>query len=263
MSSQHSGWAWIGWVNPTQVPSLDCGFGYVSTTNEYKVVISYQLRTQFVEVHIYTLSSGNGWRNLGKFKPEFSIPTWKQGIYLNGALYWLDTDSDTIISFDLAEEKLCEPLSLPPLPRDDEDYYWKYDRIGLLDGFLFLAVYQNIEEEAPFYDIWVLGKKNDNPDMKMRQKHQSLVWSKEFKVDADEFGEFGVAVTKSGGVLTYIDNHLNIYDPKTSTSKRLVEFSERFRQVVPHMNTLVSLKELGEEETKVMKSVEMEVTEKL
>ncbi|XP_026459487.1 F-box protein At3g07870-like [Papaver somniferum] len=47
------------------------GFDYVSSTNEYKVVtIIFEKETEFtefMEVHVYTLGSGKGWKNLGKF----------------------------------------------------------------------------------------------------------------------------------------------------------------------------------------------------
>ncbi|XP_026420002.1 putative F-box protein At3g10430 [Papaver somniferum] len=51
----------------TKYYSQVSGFGYVSSTTEYKFVRIRKLDTGFVEGHIYTLGSGNGWRNLGKF----------------------------------------------------------------------------------------------------------------------------------------------------------------------------------------------------
>ncbi|XP_026421636.1 F-box protein At1g52495-like [Papaver somniferum] len=144
-----------------------CSFGYVSSTNEYKVVGMYESKTS-VEVHIYTLGSGNGWRNLGKFTFKFDIYTWHvAGIFVNGALYWLSDKLEKIIVFDLVEEKFSEHLSPPPLPESD----WWYDRIGVLDGFLFLAICPHNGGDG-FSDIWLLKDKNNSRDMKERDERQ-------------------------------------------------------------------------------------------
>lgn len=87
------------------------GFGYDSSTNDYKVVGVCQWRElDFVEVLIYTLGSGNGWRNLGKFNvgPNQS---WGHSIFFNEALYWLDVGLQMIFVFDLVEEKFREHLA--------------------------------------------------------------------------------------------------------------------------------------------------------
>lgn len=45
------------------------GFGYVSSTNEYKVLRMYKLALEelpVVQVKIYTLGSGKGWRHMGR-----------------------------------------------------------------------------------------------------------------------------------------------------------------------------------------------------
>ncbi|XP_026377836.1 F-box/kelch-repeat protein At3g06240-like [Papaver somniferum] len=230
------------------------GFGYVSATNEYKVVKIYISKTKVVKVCIYTLGSGNGWRNLGDFNPSFAPSPWAQGVFANGALHWMGVELDMIVTFNLAEEKFCQHLSPPPSSPDD----WPFNRIGVLDGFWFFDNFLTIEED-PYYDIWLSKRKNDDHDMKVGEKHLSPGWSKEFRVDDNEL----LAVTKSGVVLTYTDNSLNIYNTKASTSKRLVEFKERIRTVFPHKNTLVSLKELGEEGTKIMEFIEIEETESL
>ncbi|XP_026395477.1 F-box protein DOR-like [Papaver somniferum] len=223
------------------------GFGYVSSSNEYKVVGMYNnLKEEFLEVYIYTLGSGNGWRNLGKFSTEYNPYPLHQGKFANGAIHWLSRNVEMIVAFDLAEEKFCEHLSPPPLP---VDYNWDESRIGVWDGFLWFG----IGEEDEFYDIWQSKRKNDNHDMKQKEEHQSFCWSRKCRVDESQL----LADTKKDCVLTCVDNHLNIYDPKALTLTRLVDFKEQFCQVYPHKNTLISLKELGEEDTKIMKSVEI------
>ncbi|XP_026452750.1 F-box/kelch-repeat protein At3g06240-like [Papaver somniferum] len=225
------------------------GFGYVSSTNEYKVV-RMMLNTGFYNVYVYTVGSGKGWRNIGNFNIGSSVYLYPQpGVFANGALDWLDMELHMIVMFDLVEEKFSEHLSPPhlPAPHSNSDN----NRIGVVDGFLFYAMYL-VVEESRYRDIWLLKNKNDNHDMKEPAELKSLIWSKEFRIDESEL----LAITKSGGALTYIYNYLNICDTKASTSKRLVVYEESFSKVFPHKNTMISLKELGEEDTKRVESVE-------
>ncbi|XP_026439262.1 F-box/kelch-repeat protein At3g23880-like [Papaver somniferum] len=241
------------------------GFGYLSSTNEYKVVaIHASSQPVFVEVQIYTLGSRNGWRNLGRFNMDLCqlinafLP---QGIFANGALYWIAGDLDMIVTFDLAEEKFCENLSPPPSPPNGT---WIWNGIRVLDGCLYIAVWKIVEEdggdEGEWFDIWLLKKKNNNDGLKEREGYQSLGWTKEFRLVEDRL----VAVTKSGGVITHVTyrvNCFNIYDLKSSTPKRFGDLKECFvHEIFPHKNTLVSLKELGEEDTKIMEPIEIEKT---
>ncbi|XP_026459557.1 uncharacterized protein LOC113360240 [Papaver somniferum] len=231
------------------------GFGYISSTNEYKVVgirVS-PLQTKIIEVYVYTLGSGNGWRNLGTFNIDFGLTYMKQGIFANGALYWINTDLEMIFTFDLTKEKFREHLSPPPLPPNGN---WCHNKVGVLDGFLYFAVWLSIggDEGYSCFDIWLLEKKND---MKGPEEHQSFGWTKKFRLEDDQL----IAVTKSGKILNHTGNYLNIYDPKVAASKRLVDFEEWIREIYPHKSTLISLKQLGEEDTEIMESIEFEKTE--
>ncbi|XP_026420752.1 F-box protein DOR-like [Papaver somniferum] len=240
-----------GYCDPSWSIEFTSGFGYVSSTNEYKVVGIYRSEPRPMEVYVYTLGSGNGWRNVDS---QFSCTIhWDQGAFVNGAIYWMCNELEIILAFDLAEEKFSGHILPPLLPPDS---IWQNNRIGVLNGFLFFASYL-VVEGAQCFDIWLLKKKDDKHGVKERDQHQSFVWSKEFRVaDVELFG-----VTKSNGVVTYTNNYLNIYDTKASTSKRIVDFKERFLAVIPHKNTLVSLTELGEKDAKIMESVKIEETE--
>ncbi|XP_026419218.1 F-box/kelch-repeat protein At3g06240-like [Papaver somniferum] len=108
------------------------GFGYVSSSNEYKVVGMYLNNwDQYAEIHIYTLGSGDGWRNLGKLNHEFDTYLWCHGIFANGALYWMDNAKEMIVTFNLAKEKFHESLSPPPLctPADEWMLFFGWDVI--------------------------------------------------------------------------------------------------------------------------------------
>ncbi|XP_026442044.1 F-box protein At3g07870-like [Papaver somniferum] len=149
------------------------GFGYLPSTNEYKVVAVHVFKTELIEVHIYTL--GNGWRNLGKFNSEF-CPMYNQGhehgSFANGSIYWVNTNLHMILAFDLIEEKFCEHLEPPPFPLYTD---LRNHTIGVLDGFLYISI---LDEGEDGFDIWLLKKKNDNQVKKEGEQHPSLEWSK-------------------------------------------------------------------------------------
>lgn len=76
-----------------------CGFGYVASTNEYKVVRLYTFRDfSFQRVHkqkcaqieVYTLGSGKGWRNAGKinYYDDAHPITRRHPVFVNGFLFW-------------------------------------------------------------------------------------------------------------------------------------------------------------------------------
>ncbi|XP_026384499.1 F-box only protein 8-like [Papaver somniferum] len=223
----------------------ETNFDYVFSTNEYKVIGFYKSKTHF-EVYIYILSSGNGWRNLGKFNCGSSLYLKCKVFFVNGALYWLDNELKMIGTFGLADEKFGGQLLPPPLSPNGE---WLNYRIGVLDRFFFLSLYEKVDG---FHDIWLLKEKNLNHDKEERKEHQSLVWNEEFRINKMDL----LAVMKSGAVFTYGGGkYINLYDTKTSTSKSLVKFKNWILGESTHKNTLVSLKKLGEEDTKIMESV--------
>ncbi|XP_026429017.1 F-box protein At5g49610-like [Papaver somniferum] len=123
------------------------GFGYVSSTGEYKVLgLHHEFNKQgrdeseFAEVYVYTLGSGKGWRNLGNFISQLSFLHISDGpgIFANEALYWLDCELEYILTLDLAEEKFCDHLSLPSLPQDGD---WCHYGMGFC---ILLVVYVSI-----------------------------------------------------------------------------------------------------------------------
>ncbi|XP_026377801.1 putative F-box protein At1g76830 [Papaver somniferum] len=237
------------------------GFGYLASTNEYKVVTLYREDKDpwTLNVMVYTLGSGNGWRNVAKLdiKTNLVVST-RQGVFLNGALYWVKVRLGVIVVFDLVNEKFLKQLPPPAFPQPPDYCNWTAHAVGVLGGLLVYSAtcskprYHSQNAGNRFYDIWLSRKGINNYDIKdQEKKYQPLGWTKEFRLNDDNVLEF----TKSGGVLSYSSHYLNIYNPNTSTSKMLVDFStEQFCQVFPHKNTLLSLKEMGEKDTKIMES---------
>lgn len=218
------------------------GFGYLPLTNEYKVVEVYELWREpgFTKVAVYTLGSGNGWRSVGKFDNMFGEAYVEHSVFVNEALYWVDYVGGLVFVFDLAEEKFRK-FSTPPLPLEKARYDFS---IGVIGAALYYAIRYYCQITGCIWsDIWLQEKKNDEP----------LGWSEEFRL----LGREPLAFTKSGGVLYFDGSSLGIYDAIASTSKKLVD-SNAFIQISPHKNTLVKLRELGEEDIKLMDSVENE-----
>ncbi|XP_026431000.1 uncharacterized protein LOC113328124 [Papaver somniferum] len=231
------------------------GFGYLPSTNEYKVVLMYK-EPEYVVVMVYTLGSRNGWRHIGKFRLKYNYIYKGHGTFANGALDWMHPKNKMILVFDLADEKFREHLSPPPSPAGAS-----YSEFGVLGGFLVCAhrYYNPDTKKYMFSELWLYKEKNDNYDMK---EHPSWGWTKEFIA----IFSIPLSFSKQGCLLGYGYNYLNtgygpcyfdIYDSKMLTmSTELPNFKEQFCQVFPHYHTFVSLKELGEEGTKIMQAVE-------
>ncbi|XP_026423457.1 putative F-box protein At3g10430 [Papaver somniferum] len=231
--------------NDDQYIHYSSGFGYLPLTNEYKVVEFYKLGREpnFVEAAVYTLGSGEGWRNVGRFDGTGEVCV-EDNVSVNGALHWVDYVGGWIYIFDLTEEKFREHVSPPPLP---PDFMWYNFSIGVYGVDLYYAIrYFCRNTECSWTDIWLQNKKNDD---------EPLGWSKEFHLLESE----PLAFTKSGSVLCFSDGSLVIHDAIDSTSEQLMDFTA-LRQIFPHNNTLVSLRELGEVDIQVMKSAEDEET---
>ncbi|XP_026420583.1 F-box protein CPR1-like [Papaver somniferum] len=221
-----------------------CGFCYVSSTDDYKVLRIYG-GTKPWKVYIYTLGSDSGWRKLEEFDSTYNFHHLNDaGTIANECFYWMDDELKMIGTFDFIEEKFCEYLSPPPLPPHRHSD-WCYSHIGVLDGFLYFISNLNINHK--FRDLWLLKTKNDIG----LDENQSLGWSQEFRIDRSIL----LAVAKKYGAFNLYWYHLNSYDINASTSERLVELKERKCRLIAHKKSLVSFKELGERDTQTMEQL--------
>ncbi|OVA19375.1 F-box domain [Macleaya cordata] len=236
------------------------GFGFEPSSNEYKVVrINYHYDQSFGRVEVYTLGSGNGWRDKGKISwslstldHEYEYPPPSPGIFSNGSLYWLNKEM-MIVAFDLADEEFCivtPPPCFLPAGYDKSKHCFQLQELG---GSL-CVVHQERGERV---DIWSLKKTKNTTSNKMNEKEengQAWTWNRELSITwegqhENEYEPF--AFTKSGEVLLWYNHRiLARYDPKTSTLKKLVEDEDimdlRFFKGILHMNSFVSLKAIGE-----------------
>ncbi|XP_026389965.1 F-box protein At3g07870-like [Papaver somniferum] len=234
---------------PGPSQQLVSGFGYVSSSNEYKVVRLYKLwkEPNCVHVEVYTLGSGKGWRNTGKkFSKDLDLFINTGGELVNESLYW-KLNNGEIVAFDLATEEFAEiPTAFPT--------DWKFS-LGVLGGYLSADHYDKDKKTS---DIFLLKKNEDG----------SLGWIKEFSIsntDTQEIVIDPLVLTNRGTVLCRSETKVLIHDLNSSSSKVLVDFGKdkAIFQAIPHMNTLVSLKALGEENTKTMETVGVPLPEEV
>lgn len=225
------------------------GFG---STNEYKVVRMFNLlgEPNFLQVEVYTLGSGKGWRNLQKkFNKKLDSFKCVRGVFVNESLYWnLKTGKCNVVAFDLANEIFVEiPEAFPTSsdyifgPLGGSDYI-----LRVLGGYLSAVRYDNYWKTS---ELLLLKKKEEDG---------SLSWIKEFALSNTDTHQ-SLALSCRGTVLCHSGTKVQIHDLNSLSSKLLVDFGkERYiYETIPHMNTLVSLKALGEETTKTMETVDV------
>ncbi|XP_026398201.1 uncharacterized protein LOC113293977 [Papaver somniferum] len=202
-------------------------FGYSPSTNEYKVVRIYKGIGE-----VFTLGSGIGCRNVGKVN---DVPVWfeNRGALVDGVIHWMDKKG-TIFSFDLADEKFHE---LPSLPSRAGWIPCIIISLHVLGDFLCAFYYS-----GKSWEIWS-RKKNKN--------HQHVFWSEVFSYVNDTNIQL-IIFKKSGGLLWY-DKNVYRHAREASSPRMLVTSGENVTFFgFPHKNTFVSLKDVVEENTKLV-----------
>ncbi|KAJ0727402.1 putative F-box domain-containing protein [Helianthus annuus] len=146
-------------VTKHQIPETDSlcwGFGYDSSTDDYKLVLGFKKDENHTCFQVFSLRS-NAWKVTGEINYVFSS---RVGILCKGALHWLayayDTSSEkknVILSFHFSEEKFLEV----PMP-DDVKYHQLYNfqhssmRLGTMNECL--CLYPNVFMR----NVWVMNK---------------------------------------------------------------------------------------------------------
>ncbi|XP_026396431.1 F-box/kelch-repeat protein At3g23880-like [Papaver somniferum] len=217
------------------------GFGYVSKTNEYKVVRMYKLLKEpnFVHAEVYTLGSGKGWRNLGKkFDKDLDSFVSICGVLVN-ELEWLcwQLKNGKVVAFLLSCEMMIEvPTSISTS--------WEY-KLGVLGGSLSGTYY---DRDSNTYDVLLLKKEKENGPFR---------WTEEFSLSGTHAHEW-LGLTCRRALLCWSETKVLIQDLNSVYPKLLVDFKVKcIHQAIPHMNTLVSLKALGEENTNIMETADI------
>ncbi|XP_026421207.1 F-box protein At3g07870-like [Papaver somniferum] len=222
------------------------GFGYSSSTDEYKVVRIYQKPAAwFFQVYILGNESST-------WKEEKETPLFNHGfrysksVSVNGELFWLDY-SLNILAFSLADEEFRYIAS--PLIVGGNNTYGK--RLCVFGDCLCLVDLKSATGKRNTHaDIWLF--KNNN-DMNVQQ-NGTWIWNRELTVQAEtryDFDLLPLAFTKNGKLLFWQDHRfVSCYDPKTAVLEELRKDEDghramSFYQATPHTNSFVSLKALG------------------
>ncbi|XP_016647402.1 PREDICTED: F-box protein CPR30 [Prunus mume] len=133
------------------------GFGYVSATNDYKVVVAAQLNgpndiSDRDHVEVFSLRA-NSWK---KVQALILSNESNQSALSNKALHWLHTllgpygYTQVVIAFDLANEEFQEVM----LPNFEEDRISLIKVEALLEGFL--CAWGDEEPDFQCIEIWVM-----------------------------------------------------------------------------------------------------------
>ncbi|XP_026394329.1 F-box protein At3g07870-like isoform X1 [Papaver somniferum] len=224
--------------------SMFIGFGYLSQTDEYKVVRIFKGQDLMAQVQVYTLGDGIGWRDKGELDMLLQS---EPGIFVNGSLYWFECLEQEIVAFDL----VSEVFQVIQSPTCLDSTLNSYTCLCLLGGCLCLA-YQ--DPYGPL-ELWLYREEKDSGRGTNDKKH--CFWSKEYMIASETKGLYTpVALTERGEILLWTGKMLCCYDPKTACLVELAscsDMSKSFRkgQTVLHMNSFVSLKALGEKFAKI------------
>ncbi|KAI3834192.1 hypothetical protein MKW92_043982 [Papaver armeniacum] len=227
---------------------ITSGIGYDYFNNVYKVVVTIhnmlELELRPNRLQVYTLGDVNGWRNIGI---PYNIS--RECIYIDGSLFWLHRDRCNIVAFDLTDE-VFELLPTPPFYNPKCTYYKK---LHVLKNRLCVVV-----RRYPNLEIWFVKKKKKKLQLHnnsgINESTGCWSWIKELSLSREGQGPFimssdlqPVTVLKDGQVLLwdYEKRALFLYDPKTTTTKKIVDNEWDYVRSLPHMNSFVSLKAMG------------------
>ncbi|CAL9013462.1 unnamed protein product [Prunus brigantina] len=212
------------------------GFGYDSTTDDYKVIRgSRTALSKETLVEVFSLRTNSWWRRSNKDHGYVCLNG--KGCFFNGALYWVELQwaggprpiGSRILSFDLAEEKFQETVSLPYLGKEEN---YVFAGIGVSRNSLF--VYS--DPMGSDLRIWVMK------EYRVRES-----WAEPIEIylgqilqdEVDESFLRPLCILESGEVLLdYNRNILVLYNPKGKTFRSIAIGTQS--DVAMYMETLIS-----------------------
>lgn len=140
------------------------GFGYLSATDDYKVVVGtfYLKDSDYVkEVEIFSLRA-QIWKRI---ESPVAFPMRRDGVLLNETLHWLgwirigilNGDKPALFAFDLAKEEFRK-MSLPSAVKANICMYGPYEyRLGVsCDGCLYVMRYVLASRVCAIANFWVM-----------------------------------------------------------------------------------------------------------
>ncbi|XP_050383993.1 F-box/kelch-repeat protein At3g23880-like [Argentina anserina] len=130
------------------------GFGYDSTTDDYKVILGC-CRPGHEVVFVFTLKTGS-WRKLERLNRYFHVLS--VGSLVNEALHWVLEDgffiASKLVSFDLAEEEFHE---IPfPFHTNTSNEWGIIANVGTLNNCLTMCIQTTGSQLECDFKMWVL-----------------------------------------------------------------------------------------------------------
>ncbi|KAJ4851125.1 hypothetical protein Tsubulata_033599 [Turnera subulata] len=127
------------------------GFGYVSTSDDYKVLLHSLVPAPGGEpmFDIISLKTGS-WKQVENPDDTYQQHKEGSGLFLNGALHWESSTyfDKKIIAFDLTKEKFYG------VPKPTPDYNYRYHRLGVAGEYLCMCFLVRRCQESNI--VWVM-----------------------------------------------------------------------------------------------------------
>ncbi|XP_074271191.1 F-box/kelch-repeat protein At3g23880-like [Silene latifolia] len=203
------------------------GFGYVSSTHDYKILVMYLSShiQGFGYFYLYSLNTGT-WSTLNYLDGMYYARSLCSitAVYMDDTLYWPFRNQTTgalvgIIGFDLVTDQMNPVQQIPWLCN-----YMSVDQIFKMEGCLSLCCSKGRNLDS---DIWMLKQQGD-----------PKTWSKLFSIDCKmtpvlDFTENGKYLVQHSGQLKLIDpveedahhstNGIDCHDEILGTGSKYVE----------------------------------------
>ncbi|PRQ35083.1 putative F-box domain-containing protein [Rosa chinensis] len=224
------------------------GFGKVSATDDYKLVLIKPALGDFVDVHVFSLRVSL-WKVIEA--PSSSCSGWidGQGSLSNGAIHWINypiygVSDPTMVAFDLAEEEFRQ-VPLPVFNQNEDGVHLRQIRIQVLLGGGLCVWSQDLYEHSEFWvmreygvpESWVKliqFSRDDLPD-------EFTLWSSWDPTFVSEGGTMLIKLLDKKE-LVWIEC-LQEENPVCSAQYRIEEFPGAIFDATLYDETLVSLPE--------------------
>ncbi|KAF5741388.1 F-box/kelch-repeat protein [Tripterygium wilfordii] len=189
---------------------LGVGFGYLSTTNDYKVVRIITAFNFETKVEVYSVST-DCWRSLEtNIQCQMTqIYDYRSAVFMNQASHWVATD-DANYSFILALDMVNETLYTLELPNDGGKRQSWHRKLAVLMESLLICIFDP-SNMAGTWSIWVM-KDYGVPES----------WTKLYKVGTETMIPAGLV--DEGEFMLIKNSWLVSYDPILEKVKNLQVF---------------------------------------
>lgn len=152
-------------------------FAYHPVTGRYKIVhvpCCFDLTGHFGKVQVFTLGEAS-WRDVPAPAACASCCVKSGIVSVDGATYWVNKDTERVVTFDLADERIAATVSLPFATKPGCSRYLTEvrGRLGVVE-----YIEPRIKGHDPGVAVWVLGDGTDQQ-----------AWNRRYRVQVHELGQ--------------------------------------------------------------------------